>query len=79
MMSAELVRLEAAIDQLPFSDQLWLMERLARRNRERSAHAPDSRDRELEEMANDPAIQRELREIEAEFTLTESDGLEFTS
>jgi len=79
MMSAELVRLEAAIDLLPFSDQLWLMERLARRIRERSEHAPDSRDRELEEMANDPAIQRELREIEAEFALTESDGLESTS
>jgi len=79
MMSAELVRLEAAIDQLPFSDQLWLMERLARRIRERSEHAPDSRDRALEVMANDPAIQRELREIEAEFALTESDGLESTS
>jgi hypothetical protein len=52
MLSEERVRLEAAIDQLPFSDQLWLMERLARRIRERSEHAPDSRDRELEEMAN---------------------------
>jgi hypothetical protein len=78
-MSADLVRLDAAIDQLPFSDQLWLMERLARRIRERSEHSPDSREQELEQMANDPAIRRELREIEAEFALTESDGLEATS
>jgi hypothetical protein len=33
------------------------------------------RDRALEEMANDPAIQLELREIEAEFAMTEFDGL----
>ncbi len=74
MTSPELVRLEAAIEQLPVTDQLWLMERLARRIREQSVHPPDPR--ELEEMANDPAIQRELREIEAEFAMTEFDGLE---
>ncbi len=77
-MSADLSNLETAIDRLTFSDQLWLMERLARRIRERSELAPASRDRALEEMANDPAIQRELREIEAEFAMTESDGLEAT-
>jgi hypothetical protein len=77
-MSADLSNLEAAIDRLPFSEQLWLMERLARRIRERSQHAPASRDRALEEMANDPAIQRELREIDADFAMTESDGLEAT-
>jgi hypothetical protein len=27
-------------------------------------------------MANDPAIQRELRVIEAEFAMTDSDGLD---
>ena len=75
-MSADLSTLEAAIDRLPFPDQLWLMERLARRIRERSVHPTGSRDRALEEMANDPAIQRELREIEADFATTESDGLE---
>jgi hypothetical protein len=76
MTSLDLVGIEAAIDQLSIADQLWLMERLARRIRERSQHAPDTRERELEEMANDPAIQREIREIEAEFAMTESDGLE---
>jgi hypothetical protein len=76
MTTPDLVNLEAAIDQLPFSDQLWLMERLARRIRERSLQALGSPERELEEMANDPDIQRELREIETEFAITESDGLD---
>jgi hypothetical protein len=33
-------------------------------------------DDEFDRMARDPAIQRELKEIEAEFTLAESDGLD---
>jgi hypothetical protein len=74
LTSPDLVHIEAAIDQLSFSDQLWLMERLARRIRERSHPATDVPERSLEEMANDPAIQRELREIEAEFALTGFDG-----
>jgi hypothetical protein len=76
MTRADLVRIEAAIDRLSFSDQLWLMEHLARRIRERSQQPTDPRERELEEMANDPAIQCELREIETEFLVTEYDGLE---
>ncbi len=72
MTSPDLVHIEAAIDQLSFSDQLWLMERLARRIRERSHPATDLPERALEEMANDPAIQQELREIEAEFAGTRS-------
>lgn len=79
MMSADLIHLEAAIDRLPFSDQLWLMGRLARRLRERSGPAPNPHEQELEEMAKDPAIQSELREIAAEFAAAESDGLEATS
>jgi hypothetical protein len=76
MSSPELSRIEEAVDQLPFSDQLWLMEHLARRIREQSQPSPDPRARELEEMANDPAIQRELLEIEAEFSPTDRDGWE---
>jgi hypothetical protein len=34
-------------------------------------------DQEIEEMARDPAIQRELRDIEAEFSVVEHDGLEY--
>jgi hypothetical protein len=37
------------------------------------------REQGLEEMANDPAIQRELREIESEFAGTQFDGLETRS
>lgn len=76
MTSPDLVRIGDAIDRLPFSDQLWLIELLARRIRKRLQNAPDPRDQELEEMANDPAIQRELREIEADFAAIESGGLE---
>ncbi len=76
MTSPDLLRIEAAVDQLPFSDQLCLMEYLARRIREQSQPFPDPRERELEEMASDPAIQRELWEIESEFAMTQSDGLE---
>ena len=75
MTSPDFVHLEAAIDQLPFSDQLRLIERLARRIRERSLHALDPREGELEEMANDPTIPRELPEIEAEFIGTQAGGL----
>jgi hypothetical protein len=31
---------------------------------------------QLAEMANDPALQKELRDIDAEFATTEADGLE---
>ena len=72
--SPDLVHIGAEIDQLSFSDQLRLIERLARRIREHSQQATDPPERALEEMANDPAIQRELREIEAEFAVTKSDG-----
>jgi hypothetical protein len=44
--------------------------------RERTLHDPAPQARELEEMANDPAIQRELREIDEEFRVAEFDGLD---
>ena len=52
------------------------MERLIQRIRERSLHGAQMNDDEIERMAEDPAIQRELREIEAEFAHTEHDGLD---
>jgi len=76
MSNPDLVRVEAAISQLSFSEQLWLMERLAQRIRERSPCIPSVDDQEIEEMARDPAIQRELQDIEAEFSMVEHDGLE---
>ena len=76
MTRPDLVHIEAAIERLSCSDQLRLMERLARRIRERSRGAPGLQERGLEEMANDPGIRRELQEIEAEFAVTEPDGLD---
>jgi hypothetical protein len=76
MLNPDLVRVEAAISQLSFSEQLWLMERLAQRIRERSPCIPIVDDQEIEETAHDPAIQRELQDIEAEFSMVEPDGVE---
>ncbi len=69
-------RLQADIDQLSLSDQLWLMERLAQRIRQRTLRPLSIQESDLSAMANDPAIQRELRQIEAEFAPTEFDGLD---
>jgi hypothetical protein len=69
----DLVRVEAAISQLSFSEQLWLMERLTQRIRERSRFILSVDDREIEEMARDSAIQRELRDLEAECSIADHD------
>jgi hypothetical protein len=76
MMDPRLSQLDAAVGQLSLEEQLWLMERLIQRIRERSLHGAQMNDDEIERMAEDPAIQRELREIEAEFAHTEHDGLD---
>jgi hypothetical protein len=52
------------------------MERLAQRIRTRTLQMPTVRERELAEMAHDPAIQHELQQINAEFAVTEADGLD---
>ncbi len=74
MATPTLERIEADIEQLSLGDQLCLMERLARRIRSRRTLAVEERD--LAAMANDPTIQRELGQIDAEFAPTEADGLE---
>jgi hypothetical protein len=76
MANPELHRLESAIGQLSFAEQLWLMDRLAQRIRDRSPHPSGAENKQLDAMSADPAIQRELQEIEVEFALTEHDGLE---
>jgi hypothetical protein len=76
MTESRLSQLEAAVDELSLSEQLWLVERLVQRIRERSLRSPTSNDEEFERMARDPAIQRELKEIETEFALAERDGLD---
>ena len=54
------------IGRLSLTDQVLLLERLARNIREQLAPQQDI-DRELKAMAADPDIQRELRAIDDEF------------
>ena len=68
-------QIETEIQQLPFPDQLWLVERLIHRLRVHTQVMRPSRESQIMAMANDPDIQRELRAIEAEFAGTEVDGL----
>ena len=54
------------------------MERLASRIRSRMLRTPTPEvlERDLAAMASDPAIQRELQQIAAEFAVTDADGLD---
>ena len=70
-----LSQLEAAVNELSLRDHLWRMEPLFQQIRQRSLGRPAVNDCELEPMARDPAIQRQLKEIEAEFALAECDRL----
>jgi hypothetical protein len=76
MTTPTLERIDADIAQLSLAEQLWLMERLAQRIRTRTLQMPTVQESELAEMAQDPAIQRELQQINAEFAGTEADGLD---
>jgi hypothetical protein len=75
MSNTALERLEADISQLSLSDQLWLIERLVQRIRQRTLPDQATLEGQLAAMASDPDIQRELRCIEAEFADTDLDGL----
>jgi hypothetical protein len=73
MTTSTLERIAADIDQLSLTDQLWLMERLAHRIREYALHTPKVHESDLTAMADDPDIQHALRQIDAEFAITEAD------
>lgn len=75
MNTTSLERIVADISQLSLSEQLWLMERIAQQIRERALDTQPVLEDQLAMMAADPDIQRELREIEAEFAGTGDDGL----
>lgn len=76
MTPPTLEQIEADIAQLSLAEQLWLMERLAHRIRTRTLQPPTVPESELAAMAHDPAIRRELQQIDAEFAVTEADGLD---
>ncbi len=67
--------LEENIRRLPLDDQLLLIERVSHRIRTDISGKMDI-DAQLSEMAADPEIQKELQEIEQEFSTTEKDGLD---
>jgi hypothetical protein len=76
MTNATLERIETDIAQLSLSEQLWLMERLVYRIRHISLRSLIVQEDDLVAMAADPAIQQELQHINAEFMMTEMDGLD---
>ena len=67
--------LEENIRRLPLDDQLLLIERVSHRIRNDISGKMDI-DAQLSKMAADPEIQKELQEIEQEFSATEQDGLD---
>jgi hypothetical protein len=72
-----LTQIQENINRLSSNEQLWLIEWLAHRVREK-ASAQSVWASQLADMAADPEIQSELRKIDAEFALAETDGLETT-
>ncbi len=79
MATSTAERIAIDMSDLSLPEQLWLMERLARQIRHHALpdthEAQDLLERQLATMASDPDIQRELCDIEAEFAVTEADGL----
>ena len=67
--------LEEKISRLTPDEQLQLIERVSHRIRADVISNSDI-DAQLSKMAADPEIQKELREIENEFSPTEGDGLD---
>jgi hypothetical protein len=75
MNPSALSQIEAHIAQLSFTEQLWLLERVAQRLRTQGA--PQSVcDHQLAAMADDQEVQQELRSIEEEFAHAAADGLD---
>ncbi len=75
-MSETVLELEASIRELSREEQLWLVERIIHALRESEMHERALWDADLDAMAADPAIQKEIREIEQEFAVAERDGLD---
>ncbi|KOR36012.1 MULTISPECIES: hypothetical protein [Planktothricoides] len=81
MMSPKLLEIDRTIRNLSLAEQQWLLDRLTKQVQERTQSRGKFSDLEaikqqLEDMANDPDIQREIAEINQEFAIAEMDGLE---
>ena len=75
MNTSLLSEIESKAQLLSREEQLLLIERLVQNMRRKTDRKRDF-EKELESMASDPEIQRELKTIEKEFAFTEGDGLE---
>jgi hypothetical protein len=76
MATEALDRIEHEFARLPPQAQLDLLERLVHRVRVDAACREEARQSELSAMAADTQIQRELQQINAEFSAGDADGLE---
>lgn len=76
MNASAISKIEDSFNQLSLTEQLRLIERLVQRVREIMGGDEIGFEAQLTAMAADPEIQNELQQIEAEFVLTEADGLE---
>jgi trehalose-6-phosphate synthase len=75
MSQSILAQLEERFNQLPISEQKALLDRLARRVHAQTIGGDEDL---IAQMAADPDVQREIREIEREFAFTVADGLNHT-
>lgn len=73
-----LTQIEDDISRMSLAEQLWLMERLVQRIKESAIDEKSQFESDLIAMANDPQIQRELREIGEEFAFAEANGLDIS-
>ncbi len=76
MSVSSLMQIEETIRRLSLPEQLHLLEWLARAVRQQAQVSVAPKTDQLAMMASDPDIQRELRQMAAEFSVTEADGLE---
>ena len=75
MNSINLSQIEKNINLLSRTDQLQLVERIIHRWRQMDLKEENSYEQQLTTMEADIEIQRELQNINKEFTITEIDGL----
>ena len=75
MNLSALSQIEESISQLSLAEQLWLIERVAQRLREKLG-GQSALDQQLAAMAADQEMQQELRSIEEEFAHASADGLD---
>ena len=81
MISPKLLEIARDIRKLSLAEQQWLLENLAKRIRNQTQNTGkfsdlSSLEQQLQELAQDSEIQKEVLAINQEFEITEMDGLE---